>query len=47
MNEVAFGMQDADGGPRGGGRGLFIIEQLSDGVEYLNNGSTIRIGFAR
>lgn len=46
--DVAFGMPDGDdGGPRGGGRGLYIIEQLSDGVEYLNNGSTIRIGFAR
>ena len=46
VNEIAFGMPDADGGgPCGGGRGLFIIEQLSDGVEYL--GSTIRIGFAR
>lgn len=48
VREVAFGMPDADGGGRrGGGRGLYIIEQLSDGVEYLNNGSTIRIGFAR
>ena len=33
--------------PRGGGRGLCIIEQLSDGVEYLNGGSAIRIAFAR
>lgn len=48
VRDVALGMPDADcGGPRGGGRGLCIIEQLSDGVEYLNNGSTIRIGFAR
>jgi len=48
VKEVAFGMPDADcGGSRGGGRGLCIIEQLADSVEYLNNGSTIRIGFAR
>jgi hypothetical protein len=48
VNEVALGVPDADGGGRrGGGRGLHIIEQLSDGVEYLNNGSAIRIGFTR
>ena len=48
VKDVAFGLPEADGcGPRGGGRGLCIIEQLSDGVEYLNNGATIRMGFAR
>lgn len=28
-----------------GGRGLFLIQQLSDGVTFLNNGSTIEINF--
>jgi anti-sigma regulatory factor (Ser/Thr protein kinase) len=46
--ETAFGAPATDGdGARVGGRGLCVIEQLSDGVEYLNNGSTIRIGFTR
>jgi len=27
------------------GRGVFLIHQLSDGVEYSNNGSTVEIKF--
>jgi anti-sigma regulatory factor (Ser/Thr protein kinase) len=46
--ELAFGSPEAEGDrPRSSGRGLYIIEQLSDSVEYLNNGSAIRIGFKR
>ena len=28
-----------------GGRGLFLMRSLSDGVEFCNNGSTIEMGF--
>lgn len=46
--EVAFGVPEVAGeGPGCGGRGLAIIEQLSDRVEYLSGGSAIRMGFSR
>jgi hypothetical protein len=45
LAETAFG--GASGGPRVSGRGMCVIAQLSDGVEYLNSGSTISIGFTR
>jgi len=28
-----------------GGRGVFLIKQLSDGVHYLNNGNTVEMHF--
>jgi serine/threonine-protein kinase RsbW len=28
-----------------GGRGVFLMQQLSDDIQFMNNGSTVEINF--